>query len=71
MQLVPISCVQDFALVLRAAGCHHVHGVTCSYSLSSSGLLEHPWNLARGKVAQQVREGRGILQRAGRALRTP
>ena len=31
MQLVPISCAQGFALVLCAAGCHHVHGVTCSY----------------------------------------
>lgn len=31
VQLVPISCAQGFALVLGAAGCHRIHGVTCSY----------------------------------------
>lgn len=31
VQLVPISCAQGFVLVLGAAGCHHVHSVTCSY----------------------------------------
>ena len=29
MQLVCISCAQSSALVCGAAGCHHVHGVTC------------------------------------------
>lgn len=74
VQLVPISCAWGFALVLHASGCHHVHGITCS---SRPFVLWAPRaspKLGRGKVAQQVREGRwarGGLGRAGRALRIP